>query len=95
MNDLLQLVNSDEAEELKIHVGKPPVVVLDDAEHTIEGPPVTPENMEQFLQDIANSRQRRELKECGRVLFIYRFRGVTDFIVCAKLENENIVIEIE
>lgn len=94
MDDLLYLVNSDGAEALRLHVGMPPVVVMDGEPHAIEGLPITPEDAEHLLQSIAGSRQRRELREHGEVHFIYRFRRVTDFVVRARIEDENVVIEI-
>jgi Tfp pilus assembly ATPase PilU len=94
MDDLLHLVNSDGADELRLHVGTPPVIVLGGEHHTIEGPPITTEDAEQFLQSIASTRHRRELRERGVVQFIYRFRRITDFVVCARMENENVGIDI-
>lgn len=94
MDDLLHLVNSDGADELRLHVGQPPVVVLDGEPHPIEGPPITTENAEHFLQSITNTRQRREFRERGAVRFIYRFRRVTDFVVCARMEDENVEMVI-
>jgi hypothetical protein len=94
MHDLLQLINSDGADELKLQVGNPPVVVLQGEHHTIEGPPITSENAQGFLQSIASTRQRRELHQHGTVQFIYRFRQFTDFVVCARLEDENVAIDI-
>lgn len=94
MDDLLYLVNSDGAEALRLQVGLPPVVVLDGKPNAIEGPPITPEDAEHFLQSIADSRQRRELRDRGEVHFIYRFRRITDFVVRARIEDKNVVIEI-
>lgn len=94
MDDLLHLANSDGADELRLHVGTAPVIVLEGEHHTIEGPPITSEGAEQLLQSIATTRQRRELREHGAVQFIYRFRGITDFVVSARMEAENVGIDI-
>jgi Tfp pilus assembly pilus retraction ATPase PilT len=94
MNNLLYLVTSDGAEALRLKVGKPPIVVLDGEPHAIEGPPITPEDAEHLLQNIADSRQRRELRDRGEVHFIYRYRRVTDFVVRIRIEDENVIIEI-
>ena len=94
MDDLLHLVNSDGADELRLQVGKPPVVVLQGEQHTLEGPPLTAENTEELLQSIATTRQRRELRGHGLVRFVYRFRNCTDFVVCARLENESVAIKV-
>jgi Tfp pilus assembly ATPase PilU len=94
MDALLHLVNSDRAEELRLQVGTPPIVVLQGEQHTLEGPPVTAEDAKQLLQSIASTRQRRELRDRGVVQFIYRFRRITDFVVCARMENGNVGIDI-
>jgi len=94
IDDLLELVNAERADELRIHVGAPPIIVLQGDHETIEGPAITAEDAEQLLQSIANTRQRRELRERGAVRFIYRFRRSTDFVVCARMEGESIGIDI-
>ena len=94
MDDLLYLVNSDGADELRLHVGTPPVIVLGGEHHTVEGPAITSEDAEQLLKSVATTRQRRELRERGVVQFIYRFRRITDFVVRARMEDENVGIDI-
>ncbi|MEI9865568.1 MAG: hypothetical protein WDN00_13675 [Limisphaerales bacterium] len=95
IDDLLHLVNSDRAEALKLQVGVPPIITLDGEQHQIEGAPITAEDVEQFLQKIVNTRQRRELRKNGTVQFVYRFRNITDFVVCARIEKGNVRIDIE
>ena len=94
MDDLLHLVHSDGADGLRLHVGRPPVIVLDGEEQRIEGPAITTENAEQLLQSISDTRQRRDLREHGAVEFIYRFRGRANFVVCVKIEDENVYMDI-
>ena len=94
MDDLLRLLHSDGADELRLHVGTPPVIVLDGEPQTIEGPAITTEDAERLLQSVANTRQRRELREHGMVEFIYKFRGSTAFVVRAKMEDENVGIDV-
>jgi len=90
MDDLLHVANSDGADELRLHVGTPPIIVLGGEPHPVEGPALSTEDTEQLLQSITNSRQRRELRERGTVQFIYRFRRGTDFVVRARIEDENV-----
>ena len=94
IDDLLHLASSDGADELRLHVGTPPVIVLGGVLHTIEGPPITTENAEQLLQSVATTRQRRELRERGKVQFVFRFRRITDFVIRARIEDENVGIDI-
>jgi Tfp pilus assembly pilus retraction ATPase PilT len=73
MDDLLSLARNEHAEELKLHIGKPPVIVRKGEQHVIEGPNITPENAEQFLLEITDTRQRRDLRERGWMHFFIRF----------------------
>jgi Tfp pilus assembly ATPase PilU len=94
MDDLLHLANSDSADELRLHVGSPPVIVLEGEHHSIEGPAITNQDAERLLVGVANTRQRRELREQGRVQFIFRFRGITDFVVCATIKDGIVGIDV-
>jgi hypothetical protein len=94
MADLLHVVHSDGADALKLHVGQPPIVVLDGKEQPLDGPAITTEDAEQFFQSVANTRQRRELREHGAVEFIYQFRGRASFVVRARMEDENVGMDI-
>jgi len=94
MDDLLHLLHSDGADELRLHVGQPPVIVLDGEQQPLEGPAITAEAAEHLLQSIANTRQRRELREHGVVEFIYRFRDRASFVVRVRMEDENVGMDI-
>ena len=94
MDHFLHLVHSDGADESRLHVGQPPVIVLDGEQQPLEGPAITTEDAEQLLQSITNTRQRRDLREHGAVEFIYRFRGRASFVVRARLEDENVKMDI-
>src|SRR4051812_16958128 len=94
MDDLLYLVHSDGAEALRLHVGQPPVVVLDGEQQPIAGPAISMDEAAQLLQSITDTRQRRELREHGGVTFIYQFRKRASFVIHARLEGENICLDI-
>jgi Tfp pilus assembly ATPase PilU len=94
MDDLLHVLHSDGADELRLHVGQPPVIVLDGKPQVIEGPALTTEDADRLLQSITNTRQRREIREHGAVEFIYRFRRCASFVVRARMENEIVGIDI-
>jgi len=64
---LLHVLHSDGADELRLHVGQPPVIVLDGELQPLEGSPITPEDVEQLFQGVANTRHRRELREQSMV----------------------------
>ena len=94
MDDLLHLVHSDGADRLRLQVGQPPVIVIDGEDQQIEGPAITVDDAERLLRSITDTRQRRDLREHGWVEFIYRFRGRASFVVRAKMEDENVSMDI-
>ncbi len=93
MDNLLQRVKIERADELWLRVGSPAVIILDGEPRTLEGPTITAEDSQQLLRCVANTRQRRELRERGVVQFVYRFR-LTDFVVRA-MEDGGVVTRID
>ena len=49
MDNLLHLLHSDGADELRLRVGEPPVIVLEGEQQPLEGPAITTEDAEQLL----------------------------------------------
>jgi Tfp pilus assembly pilus retraction ATPase PilT len=94
INDLLHLVHSDGADGLKLQVGQPPIIVIDGKNEEVEGPAITVEDLEQLLQSLTDTRQRRTLRQRGDIDFIYRFRESASFVVHAKIRDENVFIDI-
>src|SRR5437899_1676531 len=95
MDNLLTLVSVEQAQELRVRAGTPPVIVLEDRPHPLEGPPLTAESAEELLRSIANTRQMRMLRDRGAVEFIYNFRSASPFLVRASIENENVGFVIQ
>ena len=94
MDDLLHLVHSDGADGLKLQIGRPPVIIMDGEAQEIEGPGITLENAQELLHSITDTRQRRDLREHGALEFIYRFRSCASFVVRARIEDEQVSIDI-
>jgi Tfp pilus assembly ATPase PilU len=95
LDDLLELVCAEKAQALELHTEAPPVLVVANERHTIEGPPVTPENAELLLHTIADSRRRWELRDKGSLELIYAFRGSATFQVRITVTEENISIDLQ
>ena len=95
MDNLLTLITTEQARELRFRAGAPPVVVLGEEPHPMEGPPLTVNCAEQLLRSIANTRQMRELRERGAVTFIYSLRGSSPFLIRAALEGDSIVFNVD
>ena len=94
IDNLLTLVTTQRAVELRFVVGRPPVIVSDTEEHALEGPPITSENAHELLRSIANTRHMRELREKGEVKFLYKFQGTLPFLVRARTRDGTIAFEI-
>jgi Tfp pilus assembly ATPase PilU len=94
MDALLHLVHSDGADELRLRVGQPPVVILDQKPQPLEGPALTSEDVNMLLRSVATTRRRRELMEKGRVRFLHLFRERVKFVVRARIEAGNVEVDI-
>ena len=94
MDHLLTLLTIEQAKELHFRAGSPPLIVSDDEQHSLQGPPITDEDVAWLLRSLATSRQMRDLRSCGEVRFIYTRRGRIPFLVRAKVENENITFDV-
>jgi twitching motility protein PilT len=81
MDDLLNLVNAEKAEELHLDFGVPPSIQVQGELHTIEGQSVSSENIGLLLQSIASERQIQDIKKRGNAKFIYPFGDVSRFRV--------------
>jgi hypothetical protein len=96
MDDLLRLAHIEKADELRLFVGKPPVLVWRDnypklvggKRRLLEGPEITIEDSEHFLLSLTNSRQRRDIWDYGYATFFFLFQGKILFLVRAKVEGE-------
>ena len=94
MDELLHLLHSDGADELRIRVGQPPTIILERKLQPLESAVISLEDAERYLQAIASSRQRLDLRERGKVEFLYRFRERVTFVVRAWIENDNLAMDI-
>jgi Tfp pilus assembly pilus retraction ATPase PilT len=94
MEHLVALMTAEKAQELRCCAGQPPLIVSEQEQRALQGPPIGDREVEQLLRSVANSRQMRELRDCRRVQFVYTLRGRTPVLVRAKIEDENIVFDI-
>ena len=94
MDDLLNLVNSESAEELHLDFGVPPAIRVNEELHTIEGPPVSPENIELLLQSIASEQQIQDIKRRGNSKFIYPFGETSRFRVIVTTRGNSFSLKL-
>jgi Tfp pilus assembly ATPase PilU len=94
MTDLLTLAVSENADGLSLRSGRPPVIQVQGEAHSVEGPAMMPENAYLLLRDLAGSRNMREFRERGAAAFILNFKDWAQFQVRAKLEHNEIQIDV-
>ncbi|HYG35048.1 MAG TPA: hypothetical protein VEC99_09705 [Clostridia bacterium] len=94
MDHLLTLLMVEKAKELRFRVGSPPIILSEDEERPLQGPPVLGEDVMQLFRSLATSRQIRDLRKCGTVEFVYTTRGRSPFLVRARMENNNVVFHV-
>jgi Tfp pilus assembly pilus retraction ATPase PilT len=96
MGDLLELLVSDDAEALSLHVGKPRVIHWRGEPHPVLGrPDITADDGERLLEIVAAPAQTQELRERGSTDFSYDFRGTARFRVTAAMHAEGLRLELE
>ena len=94
MDDLLNLVNAEKAEELYLDFGVPPAIQVQGELHTIEGPPVSPENLELLLQSIASEQQIQDIKGRGNLKFICPFGNASRFRVSVTTRGKTFSLKL-
>jgi twitching motility protein PilT len=94
MDDLLNLVTAERAEELHLDFDVPPAIQVQGELHTIEGPPVIPENIELLLQSIASEQQIQDIKGRGNSKFIYPFGDASRFSVSVKTRGNSFSLKL-
>jgi twitching motility protein PilT len=79
MSDLLHLVVSENAADLHIRVGVPPVIRLHGVLHRVEGPALKAEDTEQLMHSITSEEHIRQVREKGTVDFGFAFGELARF----------------
>lgn len=95
MKDLLKLVAHERAEELRLYVGEPPLIVLRGEARALDVPAVTTESVDELFRSIATKEQVGELDRCGDIHFIYNFQNSARFAVSAATQHENLNVKIK
>jgi twitching motility protein PilT len=87
MSDLLQLVVSENASDLHIRVGCPPVIRLHGVLHRVEGPPLRVEDTEELMRSITSEDNVQQVRERGGVDFGFAFGELARFRVSVFKEK--------
>src|SRR6201992_503539 len=89
MSDLLQLVVSENAADLHIRVGIPPVIRLHGILHRVEGPVLAPEDTEELMRSITSDDHIQHVRERGGADFGFAFGELARFRVSVFKEKGN------
>jgi twitching motility protein PilT len=89
MSDLLQLVVSENASDLHIRVGTPPVIRLHGILHRVEGPALNPEDTEELMRSITSEEHIQHTRERGGADFGFAFGELARFRVSVFKEKGN------
>jgi twitching motility protein PilT len=94
MSDLLQLVVSENASDLHIRVGVPPVIRLHGVLHKVEGPSLRPEDTEELMRSITSEEHIRLVRERGTVDFGFAYGELARFRVSAFKEKGQFAVAL-
>src|SRR6185295_16967502 len=89
MSDLLQLVVAENAADLHIRVGVPPVIRLHGVLHRVEGPPLRPEDTEELMRSMTSEEHIQGVRERGGADFGFAFGELARFRVSVFKERGN------
>ena len=90
MRDLLNLAAREEAAELRLEAGRPPVMLLRGKSQMIDGVLLTSDEVAELFRSIATEEQRRELDQCGDLCFIFVADNSARFSITAVLQGQHL-----
>jgi len=94
LKELLRTVIADGEFGVTLRTGELPVVHTATGRRTVEGKHPTHEEIADFLRQLMGSRGVREFREHGVTRFMLPFDGGTRLVGAARLENNDIHVEI-
>jgi twitching motility protein PilT len=89
MSDLLNLVVEENASDLHIEVGVPPVLRLHGGMHPIDAPPLTAEDAEALMRSITNDDYIQQIRSKGGADFGFAFGDSSRFRVSVFRQKGN------
>lgn len=95
MADLLTLVEREGAQELRLQVGKPPLMALRGQMRALDSVPLTHDNATELFRSLATVDQQQELQQCGDIRFVYVSQSSARFGVNAAIQQKEISLKIK
>ena len=81
MKELLQLAIDEDASDIHINIGSPPVLRMSGSMQPLDTPDLTPEDTERLMKSITSEDHQQQLREKGGIDFGFSFEGGNRFRV--------------
>ena len=94
LDDLLKLVESEHAEELRLEPGRSPEMTVDGRNRLLDLPPITGYEVAGLFRTFASHEHLEELNRCGDVHFNFSFPGAARFKVSASLKGQDVSLKL-
>ena len=95
LSDLMKLVESEGADELRLEPGKEPVMLVRGQARPLDPIALTSDDVAELFQSFAAREHLEELRRCGDVHFNYTFPNSARFAVTASLNHEDISLKLK
>lgn len=93
LNDLLKLVESEKAEELRLKPGRSPEMAVGRVIRVLDLPAITGDEVAGLFRTFAAPEHLEELSRCGDVHFNFSFPHSAHFKVSASLKGQEMSLK--
>ena len=94
LDDLLKLVESEQAEELRLEPGRSPEMTVGGRTRVLDLPPITGDEVAGLFGAFAPPERLEELSRCGDVHFNCSFQRSARFKVSASLKGREMSLKL-
>lgn len=94
LNDLLKLLESEKAEELRLEPGRSPEMGIGGQIRMLDLPPITGDEVAGLFRTFAPPEHLEELSRCGDVHFNFSFQRSGRFKVSASLQGREMSLKL-
>jgi twitching motility protein PilT len=94
MNDLLDLMLEQQADELRIRTGRAPAMRVRGKQVPVDVGELTADNVAELFESVATEDQVQELDACGDIRFQYAFRNTIRLSVSATVRGDDFDLRI-
>ena len=94
LNDLLRLLQSEQAEELRLEAGRSPEMAVGGRVRVLDLPAITGDEVAELFGAFAPAEHLEELRRCGDVHFNFSFPQTARFKVSASLKGHDMSLKL-